>query len=202
MANVTITRIEQTDTSVMIDWTTDTLALNNTNVYVATNLQNLQAGVYVATGNDNGNLPDTDFQATIPIAAPMLQSGTPYVCMASCDGTNSQPSNFTTLPDGVYLRNPHAQPRKVAIGGVSTLMVEVRKKGKPEANIPVTFTCPAGAGQLGNPVQGTVMVVNTDANGQAATPFMAGNTKGRFQVTVTAAPYAANTTHVLVVVKK
>jgi hypothetical protein len=194
--------MEQTDTSVMIDWSTDTLALNNTSVCVATSLQNLQAGVYVASGNDNQNIPDTDFQATIPIVAPFLQANTTYVCMAACDGTNSQPSSFTTLPDGVYLRNPHAKPRKVAIGGVSTLMVEVRKKGKPEANIPVTFTCPAAAGQLGNPVEGTSVTVNTDANGHAATPFTAGNTKGRFQVTVTAAPYAANTTHVLVVVKK
>jgi hypothetical protein len=201
MANVTITRITQTDTDVMIDWITDTLAQNSANVYVATTLQNLQAGVYVATGNDNGNLPDTEFQTTIPLSAPMLQSGTAYVCMAACDGTNSQPSNFSTLPDGVYLRNPNAQPRKVAMGGISTLNVEVRKKGKPEANIPVTFTCPVAAGQLGNPVQGTTIVVNTDATGKASTQFTAGSTKGRFHVTLTAAPYAANTTQMLVVVK-
>jgi hypothetical protein len=201
MANVTITSIQQTDTSVMIDWSTDTLAQNSANIYVATNLQNLQAGVYVATGNDNGNLPDMEFQTTVPIAAPYLQSGTAYVCMASCDGTNSQPSSFTTLPDGVYLRNPNAQPRKVAMGSVSTLNVEVRKKGQPEANIPVTFTCPAAAGQLGNPVQGTTITVNTDATGKASTQFTAGTTKGRFQITLTAAPYAANTTHMLVVVK-
>lgn len=202
MANVTITRIEQTDTTVMIDWTTDTVALNSANVYVATNLANLQAGVYVATGNDNGNLPDTEFQATVPIASPFLQSGTTYVCMGECDSTNSQPSNFTTLPDGVYLINPHAKPRKVACGGISTLKVAVRKGGQPQVNIPVTFTCPAAAGQLGNPPQGTTIVVNTDANGHAEAQFTAGKTQGRFQITLSAAPYAANTTHMPVVVKK
>ena len=174
MATVTITKVEQTDTTVMIDWSTDTLAQNTANVYVATTLANLQAGVYVGTGNDNGNLPDTEFDATIPVGTPYLQAGTAYVCMASCDGTNSAPSSFTTLPNGVYLVNPHAKPRKVAMGGVSTLKVAVRKSGQPQANIPVTFTCPAAAGQLGNPPQGNTIVVNTDATGHAGNPIHRG----------------------------
>lgn len=200
MANVSITKITPTDTEVTVDWQSDTLVQNTAQFMVATSLQNLQAGTYVTVGDDSSNAPGMVFQTTAPSAAPYLTPGTLYYLQAVCDGTTSQPTTFSTLPDGAILCQPRSNPWIIKTGGQSTVSAVVTKGGKPVANVPVTFTLPADAGSLNGQAAGTPVTVNTDSTGTAKASLTAGTKVGIFFTLAAAAPYCVDVLHIPIVI--
>lgn len=198
--NVSITKITPTDTEVTVDWVSDTTVLNTAQFMVATSLQNLQAGTYVTVGDDSGNCPGNSFQASAPSATPYLNPGTLYYLQAVCDGTTSQSTTFSTLPDGATLGQPQSNPWIIKTGGQSTISVVVTKSGKPVANVPVTFTIPADAGSLNGQAAGTPVTVNTSGTGSAQVALTAGTKVGIFFTLASAAPYCTDVLHVPIVI--
>jgi hypothetical protein len=201
MATVTITEIEATDVDVTVTWESDTIVQNTAQFYAATSLANLQAGIYVATGDDSSNCPGNMFETTAPSAAPYLTAGTQYFVMAMADGINGMPTSFTTLPAGEHLGKLQSTPHVVVPGATSTLSAVVRDKGKAVANVPVTFTAPAAAGSINGQPAGSPVQVNTSATGAVQVTLTAGTQKGLYLVELSAQPFCAETKHVRVRVK-
>jgi hypothetical protein len=200
MPTVTINQVDPTDTDVMVNWKMDAEAISSAKFYVATSMANLTAGTYVATGDDSGNCPSGSFQTAAPTAAPYLNPGTQYFCMAECDGNMSEATSFTTLPHGVFLHNPMAKPRLLRKGKASTLSVTLQKNGQPVPNVPVSFTPPTAAGSVAGQPAGIPGVVNSGTNGMASIAFTAGSKPGVYLVHVSAAPFSVQTAQILVFV--
>lgn len=200
MPTVSITKITPADTTVTVDWQSDTTVINSAQFMIATSQANLQAGTYVAVGDDSGNCPSMTFQATSPSGTPYLTPGTQYFIQAVCDGTTSQPSSFSTVADNDSLTQPKCDPWLIKMGANSTVSVVVMNGSTPAGNIPVTFTAPGDAGSLNGKPAGTPVTVNSDNSGKAQVTLTAGKKFGIFFILVSAAPKCSNVLHVPIVI--
>lgn len=200
--SVTLTPTNQ---DVTIYWNTDFLVNNTVAAYLATTIAGLADPAQRMTGipaNANA-LPDTTFQVTVPNLAggqAPLNGLNQYFIQVQCDAQMSAVQSTVTLPNNpntVHLHQPEADPKKInANGGRSTVSVTVRQDSNTIGGIPVTFTAPAGCGGSLGPVggdgAGSTFLIKSDGNGLAEADFIAGNTKGSYDIDISAAGYAAN----------
>jgi hypothetical protein len=203
VTNVTIDSVQPTDTDVTVQWESDQMAFSQAVVYVAATEAGLNDPTQRMTGV--GQTPDTEFKATVPAdGVTFLNSGAPYFVCGVCDGVTSPAQSFTTLPEGVHLHDPNAAPMRIQPGGTTLLSVVVKKHKQGVANIPVTFTAPADAGQVG-PVggspSGSSVQVNSDSNGLAQATLTAGSATGVYKVVASSPGYATNQPKIRVAVR-
>ncbi len=200
MPTVSITKITPADTTVTVEWQSDTTVANSAQFMIATSQANLQAGTYVAVGDDSSNCPSMTFQASSPSGAPYLTPGSQYFIQAVCDGTTSQPSSFSTVADNDSLTQPNCNPWLVKFGANSTVSVVVLNGSKGVGNVPVTFTAPGDAGSLNGQHAGTPVTVNSDNSGKAQVTLTAGKKLGIFFILISGAPKCPNVLHVPIVI--
>jgi hypothetical protein len=201
--NVTIDSVQPTDTDVTVQWESDQMAFSSAVVYVAATEAGLSDPAQRMTGV--GQTPDTEFKATVPAdGTTFLNAGGAYFVSAVCDGVASPSQSFNTLPDGVHLHNPNASPMRITPGATTLLSVTVKKHKQGVANIPVTFTAPDGAGQVG-PVggdpSGSSIQVNSDSSGLAQATLTSGSATGVYKVIASSPGYAKNQPKIRVAVR-
>ena len=108
----------------------------------------------------------------------------------------------SSLTSGITLLSP-APVTVDANGGQVKITVQILRKGVARAGIPVTFNIVAPTNGVAT-IDPSVLTVSTDANGQARTTVITGNSSSTTNVivsasaTVDAIPYTANTTFQIV----
>lgn len=110
----------------------------------------------------------------------------------------TQPAVTTTAD--VVLVQPHAEPRVIAPGAVSTISVRAQDRGQPVAGVAVTFAIQSGSQGSGTISGASTAQATTDANGVASVKLTATD-RGNVHVDVKSAN-ARNALQITVVVRR
>ena len=177
---------------------------NSATVSWQSNVQGFGKVMY-GSGAMNQSVQDAFNITAHALDIPALTPGTTYQFQVSnmhaIDGDDlaTATGQFTTeaVTQTVVFTEPHAEPRVIQQGAISSISIRTKNGGNPVPGVPVTFA--VGAGSTGTGTFSATQAA-TDANGIATVQFT-GTGRGLVQVTVTAGN-ASNSPHTIPVIVK
>lgn len=175
-----------TGAQMLLDVTVESITNESVTISWDANVIGFGSVVYGISVFDQGPVEDTDNLTAHAIQLTGLNPGTTYQFQASNkhaidgDALASATGQFTTTDVTFQLAQPGAQPRRIAVDGVSTVSITVQNRGDPVPGATVGFAVDPNS--QGNGLLSSDQAT-TDADGVAAVQLTATH-KGNIRVVV------------------